>query len=177
MTSFSCKNSKDSTSEEMSNKQKRPAFWNPCLDSSDDDDTSKDEDNHVPTDIELDEASSRRRKNGTLIMDLKEENGLENTNTDDEPNRMESSEFEVGEPAIVPTNESTSELNGSIDLKGQMEKEEDTIHHTSKITDVNQDDPEIKTNLTIQQLTTSEIISVTVANANKDKNEEVINKA
>ena len=128
-------------------------------------------------DIELDEASLRRRKNVALIIDLKEENGLENKNTDDELNGIESSEIKVGEPANVPTNVSTSELNNSIDHTEQMEKEEDTIHHTSKITDVNQDDPEIKTNLTIQQLTTSEIISVTVANANKDKNEEVINKA
>ena len=38
-----------------------------------------------------------------------------------------------------------SELNNSIDHAEQMEKKEDTIHHTSKITDVNQDDPEIKT--------------------------------
>ena len=66
-------------------------------------------------DIELDEASLRRRKNVALIIDLKEENGLENKNTDDELNGIESSEIKVGEPANVPTNVSTSELNNSID--------------------------------------------------------------
>ena len=73
--------------------------------------TSEEEDNQVPTDIELDEASSRRRQKGALIIYLKEEKGLEIKNTDDELNDIESSEAEVGEPAIVITNETNSELN------------------------------------------------------------------
>ena len=66
-------------------------------------------------------------------------------NTDDEPNAVELSETEVSEPTAVPTNKTISEQNDSIDLKEQMGEGKDTTHHTSEITDVTQDDTEIKT--------------------------------
>ena len=59
----------------------------------------------------------------------REEKGLDNKNTDDEPSNIESSEARVGAPAIVQRNESNSDLNNSIDHTEQMDEEEDTIHH------------------------------------------------
>ena len=119
---------------------------------SNDEGISDEEDNQMPRDMNLYEASLRGQK-VVLVIKLEEGNGIETTNADKESNDEVSTNVDisknldmekyfdhVGEPVIEITDDENHELNESVEHLEHEDMKANIVHPTSKSTDENQDE-------------------------------------